>query len=165
MLKMELIDIMKSHNLLDWKTIYIGLKKNCITKSEAINYAVNQLDSINDDDYNITLLAGADNESSETVLNLIYKYINSKNIQLNEHYEEKRLLLSYLLLINEAAISEQEKIDKLQEVYVKFNYPDEMAKCSIYYTEPERTFKSGDISTDPINEMKNVINKLINELE
>jgi|GEM_PF-1121662 len=160
---MRLIDIIRKYSLLDWKTILVGFKRNWITKDEVIEFAVNQLSTTNEDDYNVSLLAGSDNESNENILNLIHKYIESKNIQLNEGNEIKKWLLAHLILINEGDISDQDKLNKLQEIYSEFEYPEEMAKCSIYYTEPNKEFKKGEYLSDPLDEMKNLINILMSE--
>ena len=161
---MNIINIMRENNMLGWSTLRYGFIKYWITSKDVINFAVKQLTNSEGNDYNLSLLASSENDSTDSILKMIDQYIESKKILIDENLDYKKWLLATLLNIQNLDMSEQEKINELQRVYADFNYPVEMKKCSIYYYEDHKKKGQKKIHIDPLEEMKKVINILSNEI-
>ena len=92
-----------------------------------IDYAVSLLMTESDDE-DIAVIAAGESLSDDELFDLVSA--QSKNEDAGADLDKWRL--AYLLCIAESDSSEQEKIDKLQDVYSQFDYPEDMASCSIY---------------------------------
>lgn len=126
---MKPIDALKILKLVSWSVLYIGLQRGWVQKSEITDYANTQLSADMDNcDENIAVLASAysldDSEILDTLLQVAgdEKYDNS--------IEKWRL--AKLVALSESVLCEEEKLYKLQELYAEFDYPEDMASCSIY---------------------------------
>ncbi|MDD2739858.1 MAG: DUF2247 family protein [Methylomonas lenta] len=143
------IDILIDLELLCWSTILLGLKKGWVNRKEVIDYAVNLLVNGNNEE-DVAVIAGGESLSDDELFNLISKQI--KNTDDATDLDKWRL--ANLLCIEESDDCEQSKIDKLQEIYANFDYPEDMASCSIYYQD----------KVDPLVAMMRVVDKLRNRL-
>ena len=131
--------------LLCWSTIFLGLKKGWVKRKDVIDYAVGLLMAGNDDEA-VALIAGGESLNDEELLNLISTQIANKD----EFAALDKWRLANLLCIAESEDSDQEKLDKLQEVYAKFEYPKDMESCSIYSRD----------EVDPLLAMMQVVKEL-----
>jgi hypothetical protein len=163
--EMNLIDIMKTNKLLDWNTLRMGFEKHWISKEDIIDFSINELTSNDETNIILSSLASCENETNENILEMIDKHIASRQIVLHENDEIKKWLLGHLMFLDQLDLPDQEKIDQLQEVYSEFDYPEDMAKCSIYYVEPGKEIKVGEYLSDPLQEMKKVIKSLLFEIK
>lgn len=68
---------------------------------------------------------------------------------------KKIWLLCHLLEIEQSEMKEDDKLATLQDVYVKFNYPENMSACSIYSQD----------KTPPLMAMSCLISKLEKDTE
>jgi len=135
--------------LICWSTIFIGLKNGWMSQQDLIDYAVSLLVAGSDNE-DIAVIAAGESLSDDELLDMVS--VLSKNEDTGADLDKWRL--AYLLCISESDSSEQEKIDKLQEVYSQFSYPEDMASCSIYAQD----------SIDPIMAMMQVIKELRKKL-
>lgn len=131
--------------LLCWSTIFFGFKKGWVKQKDVIDYAVGLLMAGNDDE-TTALIAGGESLNDEELLNLISVQIDNKD----EFAALDKWRLADLLCIAESEDSDQEKLDKLQEVYAKFEYPEDMESCSIYSRD----------EVDPLLAMMQVVKEL-----
>ena len=113
--------------LLCWSTIYVGFKKGWLKQKDVVDYAVKML-MAGSDDKAAVLIAGGESLNDDELLNLVSSQIENKD----EIIALDKWRLANLLCISESKKSDQEKLDKLQDIYSKFNYPDDMKSCSIY---------------------------------
>lgn len=135
--------------MLCWSTLLVGLNKGWATRKDAIDYAVSLLANGSDDE-DVAIIAGGETLSDDELINLISKKINStSSFSIFDKWR-----LAQLLCIAESSDDEQGKIDKLQEVYADFDYPEDMASCSIYSQD----------DTSPIVAMMRVIEELRSKL-
>ena len=106
------------------------MQKGWVTKSDIAGYAIELLsDGLDNYDENITVLASADSSEDSEVQELMLQVVGGLN---SEALEKWRLVI--LSALNESVLTEEEKIDKLQELYAEFDYPEDMSSCSIYFT-------------------------------
>lgn len=124
---MSPIKILINLGLLRWSTILLGLKKGWVTRKDAINYAVDLLVNGNDDE-DVAIIAGGESLEDDDLLNLISNQVE----QTDNTTDLDKWRLAHLLCIAESDEDEQSKLDRLQEVYANFEYPEDMASCSIY---------------------------------
>lgn len=142
---MSAVRILMDLGLLSWSTLYVGLKRDWAKTQDAVDYAVSiLLDGNYDDD--ISVIASEGFSDKKELYDLIFKKVNGADNSLD--FDKWRL--AHLIAIDESDFDEQTKLEKLQDIYVEFNYPEDMASCSIYSQD--------DI--DPIECMRRVINTL-----
>jgi len=139
------IEILKKLGLLNWSNIYIGIKKGWATKKDAIEYAVGLL-QVGCDDDGIGLIAGGEQLEDDELIELISQSATKKN----DAAELDKWRMAYLISVVESGNDLQSQLDKLQEVYANFNYPEDMAACSIY----------SQSSTQPLIAMEQVVKEL-----
>lgn len=133
--------------LMCWSTIVFGFRKGWVKRSEVFDYAVTQFVSDGrGDSESITLIAGGEYLSDDELLGLMSRQIECTN---NDSDFDK-WLLAFLLSIEESVDSDLDKVNRLQEVYADFNYPEEMASCSIYSQD----------RISPLFAMRQVVEKL-----
>ncbi|QTL37373.1 DUF2247 family protein [Pseudoalteromonas viridis] len=143
------IKILKNLSLLCWSTILLGLKKGWASREDAIDYAMELLVNGSEDE-GVVLIAGGETLEDGELFNLISDKVEKTDIAT----ALDKWRLAYLLNIASSDDHEQIKLDKLQEVYANFDYPEDMASCSIY--------SQGEI--DPLIAMMQVVEVLKNEL-
>ena len=153
---MSVFETMKQLRLLDWYTLLIGLERGWCKKEHLIDYCeeiINQqIDCDGIDEGLITVIA-TKNPSNEdvvaTVLQLLKKQKKPPILEKKiEAIEKWRLAHLYWLL--QQNLPEQTKLNVLQELYAQFEFPDDMAACSIY----------SRAEIDPLVAATNVMEKL-----
>lgn len=144
---MKSIEVLKEQNLICWSVLLAGLQRGWVEKSDIANYAIDILSAgLDNGDENIAVLAGADSISDTEIKNLLLQ-VGGKIVS-PESIEKWRL--AKLTALEESALSEEEKLGGLQDVYAEFDYPEDMASCSIY----------AQGSVDPLVAMTEVISAL-----
>lgn len=110
-----------------WSTIFLGYKKGWISRGDIFEYAMNQL--LNGcDSERVAIIAGGEYLSNEELLEVISKQMEATNCVA----EMDKWRLAFLLCIDGSNDSDENKIKRLQEIYADFDYPEDMASCSVY---------------------------------
>lgn len=143
------IEIMINLGLLCWSTILLGLKKGWVSRKDVIDYAVGLLVDGNEDEGVVTIAAGESLEDDE-----LFNIVSNQVAQTDNAADLDKWRLAHLLYIAESDDDEQIKLDRLQEVYANFDYPEDMASCSIYSQD----------EIDPFMAMTEVVDKLRSRL-
>ncbi|MDO6583866.1 DUF2247 family protein [Photobacterium sp. 2_MG-2023] len=144
---MKPMEVLKELNLVCWSTLLVGLQRGWAKKSDIAAYATSLLSAdLDNGDENIAVLAGADSLDDSEIKCLLLQVGGSTDAP--EVIEKWRL--ATLTALSGSVLSEEEKIDKLQELYAEFEYPEDMASCSIYSQD----------SVDPLVAMSEVISSL-----
>jgi hypothetical protein len=144
---MKPIDELKELALICWSTLLVGLQKGWVTKSDIADYATKLLSKGIDNNEDIAVLANADFYDDLEVKELMLRITNEPNF---EAAAVEKWRLAILLALNKSILPEEEKIDKLQELYAEFDYPEDMFSCSIYSQD----------TVDPLAAMVDVISSL-----
>ena len=98
----------------------------------------------------VALIAGGEYLSDEELLGLIEK----KQQGQDAVSDLDKWRLAFFLCIGRSGDSEENKVCRLQEVYADFDYPEDMALCSVY--------SQGEVS--PLVAMSWVVKKLQSQL-
>ncbi|MDH0650158.1 DUF2247 family protein [Pseudomonas sp. GD03858] len=110
-----------------WSTIFLGFRKRWIGREDVFEFAMNQL--LNGcESERVAIIAGGEYLSDEELLEIISKQMEMTNCVA----EMDKWRLAFLLCIDASNGSDEDKINRLQEVYADFDYPEDMASCSIY---------------------------------
>lgn len=143
------IKILKNLGLLCWSTILLGLGKGWVSRKDVIDYAVDLLVNGNGDE-NVAIIAAGETLRDDELLKLISNQVKqSDNTDTLDKWR-----LAHLISIAESNEDVQTKLDRLQEVYANFDYPEDMASCSIYF--------QGEI--DPLVAMMHIVEELKSKL-
>ena len=146
---MSPIKVLINLGLLCWPTILLGFGKGWVSRKDAIDYAVDLLIKGNDDE-DVSIIAAGETLGDDELLNLISHQVE----QSDSTNDLDKWRLAHLISIAESNDDEQTKLDRLQEVYADFNYPEDMASCSIYSQD----------ATDPLLAMIQVVEELRSKL-
>jgi len=146
---MSPVKILINLGLLCWSTILLGLDKGWVSRKDVIEYAVDLLVKGNEDE-NVVIIAGGEPLGDDELLDLISNLVE----QSDNTGELDKWRLAHLISIAESNEGEQSKLDRLQEVYANFDYPEDMASCSVYSQD----------EIDPLVAMMQVVEELRNKL-
>jgi hypothetical protein len=146
---MSPIKVLIDLGLLCWSTIQLGLGKGWVSRQDGIDYAVDLLVKGNDDE-SVAIIAGGELLGDDELLDLISNQVE----QSDKTGGLDKWRLAHLTSIAESNEDEQCKLDRLQEVYANFDYPEDMAACSIYSQD----------EIDPLVAMMQVVEELRNKL-
>ena len=139
------IKIMADSGLLCWSTLLLGMKKGWACRNDAIDFAVELLVKGNNEE-DVALIAAGDCLQDDEFFNLI----KNRTTPTNRAVAIEKWRLAFLLSISGSDDDEQTKLDRLQEVYANFDYPEDMVACSIYSQH----------KIDPLVAMAQIIEKL-----
>lgn len=143
---------LKKLNLSSWPTLNIAFVKSWVTKYDIENYAISLLSVGSYYNDVVALLADARSYSDDDVKAMMIAQYDPNKV--DEELEVKKLKLSALMYLNDNNVPEEEKCKILQDLYVDFDYPDDMRECSVY---------SG-VAISPIKAMHTLIEGLKKEL-
>ena len=148
---MTAINELKELGLICWSTLLVGQQKGWVSKSDIADYAVSLLADENCENEDITVLASANTLDDSEVKDLLQRM--SRSVYSDTEVLDK-WRLAILIALNNSELSEDEKVDRLQELYAEFDYPEDMNSCSIYSQD----------TVDPLSAMREVIGSLKQQL-
>ncbi|RON50088.1 DUF2247 family protein [Pseudomonas frederiksbergensis] len=128
-----------------WSTIFLGFRKSWIRREDIFEYAINQLlDGCESE--RVAIIAGGEYLSDEELLEVISKQMEMTNCVA----DMDKWRLAFLLCLDASNDSDENKINRLQEIYADFDYPEDMASCSIYSQD----------GIDPLVAMNQIVKRL-----
>lgn len=154
---MNTITELSRQGLLCWQTVAVGFQNNWLNKDAVSDYAFKLLsEGLDGGNTDIAVLAGTDSLNDREVSDLIRAICQREGTDTAQAEANalEKWRLSKLLALNSAEFSAEEKIEKLQELYADFDYPSDMAACSIYSQD----------GIDPLTAMQTLINELKQKL-
>lgn len=105
----------------------LGFRKRWVDREDIFEFAMNQL--LNDcESEQVAIIAGGEHLSDEEILEIVSRQMEMTNCAV----EMDKWCLAFLLCIDVSNDSDENKVNRLQEVYADFDYPEDMASCSIY---------------------------------
>ena len=112
------------------KTAIIGYCNDLLKKEQVIEFSIKLLEN----DYyenELEVLAGAELYDEEVFKEIIYK--KEKELDLEEKEKEiKKIELAELLEVDSEELLGDELQKKLEDIYVRYNYPEELTSFSKY---------------------------------
>lgn len=149
---MTAINELKKLGLICWPTLLVGQQKGWVSKSDIADYAMSLLADENCENEDIAVLASANTLNDSEVNGLLQRM--SREVSSDAGVLDK-WRLAILMALNNSDLSEVEKINRLQELYAEFDYPEDMKSCSIYSQD----------AVDPLSAMREVIDSLKQQLD
>lgn len=144
---MTAINELKELGLICWPTLFVGQQKGWVSKFDIADYAVSLLADKSCENEDVSVLAGANTLEDSEVKELVQRMVQPvhSDTQVLDKWR-----LAILIGLNNSELSEDEKINRLQELYAEFDYPEDMNSCSIYSQD----------AVDPLSAMREVIGSL-----
>lgn len=134
-----------SLGLAGWSTIFLGFRKHWIRRRDIFEYAMNQL-LAGCESERAAIIAGGEYFSDEELLEII-----SQQMEMTDCVADTdKWRLAFLLSLEASNDNDENKINRLQEIYADFDYPEDMASCSIYSQD----------GLDPLVAMSQVVKRL-----
>lgn len=113
--------------LMCWPVVFLGFRKGWVRRKDVFEYAVSLLVGGNKNE-DVAVIAGGEYLGDDELLTLV-----SKQIERSDYaFDLDKWRLAFLLCIDGSDDCEQDKINRLQKVYADFDYPEDMASCSVY---------------------------------
>ena len=128
----NIFQAMKDMNVLSWSAIYHAYKNKYISKYNIESYAVSLLTK--ESFYNDTVALLADiklyeqDQIEEMILDLV-----KKNNSTDRLVDLDKLKMAVLSALSNSELDNEEKCERLQQIYAEFDYPEDMQECSIYH--------------------------------
>lgn len=136
---MSALDFLKAKGILFWDDLLIGFKNWWCEKDSFIEYATNLLMKSNEPvDANLACIAAGEFYSDQEIVDMAIKLLGLHGSALPDDRASKALekwRFAHVASLLGEDITDEEKIDELQEIYAMFGFPDDMADCSIYNQE------------------------------
>ena len=120
-----------------WKTIYVGISTNILECTEISNYAIKLMseDNYKDDEFINELSWGIEGILKDEVLIKMRMNLGLENItDDSEEWRAEKQKLRYILLNNlrNTIRNDGELLEKVEEVYAEFGYPQDMESFISY---------------------------------
>lgn len=155
----EVLSCMRANRLIDFCSLLAGWEQGWVDAKAVSLYAIDKLnEGANDPEWLIDL-ANAEHIDRERVYSLLNTACAGAPNAL-EHGVE-RWKLGTLLVIRDKSVSDEEKVDLLDEAYAVYGYPNDLRLLCKYGPSQEAIRNSyateDDLFADPLMEMKRLI--------
>ncbi|TKK33441.1 DUF2247 domain-containing protein [Pseudomonas sp. CFBP13528] len=124
---MSPFNILMDLRLVCWSILLVGFERCWVDRRDIFNFALEQL-LVDPKNESVAVLAGGEYLSDEELIDIVSKQV--KQFDLVADIDKWRL--AFLFCIESSDTSDESKTKALQEVYANFDYPEDMASCSIY---------------------------------
>jgi hypothetical protein len=137
----------------------VGLQNGWLNQSDVAQGSVGwTLKNPDTDLQPVLLLLGCDHEEPDDIRSWLEE-ANEATGRESEHDAMERWRWAFLADLSENTdITEDAKVDRLQELYAQFGYPADMADCSRYFAKPG--LKVGDSVKCPLKAMRELTSNL-----
>lgn len=157
------VGLMDALGLLDWKVLSIGWDRGWVTRAEVTDYAVERLRADADDDSDcVASLASPEDQGDGLIQGLLARLAGEEAEENGSALEKWRLVR--LLDLDDMDLGWDEKVTRLEEIGAEFAYPPDMRLCTRYGPSQASidigAASSDDLSTDPLDAMKQVVTSL-----
>jgi hypothetical protein len=141
MSKERVIEVMKRYSLLDWPSLLIGRERGWVDRNDIIAFATDYL-TRNPEENNllIALMAGGSEYDDTRLREMLEQYVMASFPAPARDRAVDGWLLASLLEVSdnldayEGKQDSDEAMDRLEEIYSAFEYPEDIAGCSRYFS-------------------------------
>lgn len=166
---MELaLSVLKDGGLLDPGILAAGIEHGWATRTDVVAYAMERMSAGNDRPEAVEL-AAAENLESERIVDLLREWARLDGLPSQQPDSAvRRWMFAALTAISWSDAGAEEKLDRLEETYATFGYPEEMRECSRYYVPPQdraRDIRVGEVTASPLEAMNQLLAKLRREFK
>lgn len=151
--------------LLSWATTRVGFRRGWMNSDEVSARALEELGQRDGVDQDLAELATADLLPSDEVDATLSRIISRSPEIEEEAVSLRRWLLARLVVLERSALPADAMLDRLEETYAEFGFPDELHGLSRYNIEPgERDASVGAPLQSPIASLSEAIQLLQRDL-
>lgn len=132
---MTAFEMLMRANLLDWPILVVGLERNWCVKKNIIQFAEKCASEAAQVDGELLTIATGESLSNPDLILCCLRYMETIGEALSPESRQRSLdqwRFSYMVLLLDGPDSVEDKINRLQELYGEFGFPEDMASCSIY---------------------------------
>lgn len=154
---------MKHLSLIDWPSLLIGWNRGWVSRDIVIDFAVDWLVTHPaETDDRVALMAGGELIDDAELKQLLVDVVRSSGFARSESDSVDRWRLAHLWALSQSKIDDNSRLDKLEELYADFGYPEDMAACSRYYVAPDGVgaLQTNSERLSPLGAMQKVIRDL-----
>ena len=158
----DAVEAMKELAILDWHALQVGLQQGWASRRDVIDFAVDWLVSHQDEnDHRVALMAGGESCDDEELGQLLSSYVSSNDLSFSEDDTKDKWRLAHLWALNASEQNSELQLDRLEELYAEFGYPEDMMACSRYFVPPDQSNAViGECLSSPLDAMRQVIAEL-----
>jgi len=166
-------ELMKKFGFLNWKAILVGVIHDWISLQDIINEADKEISLGKQDKFLIEISLSRKNK--DVLIKAIETYLNDTGINVDEinsidSKELKRWRLCFLISVVNSHLPDDVKVEKIQEIYSQFGFPEDMINCTPYHFtfEEIEKIKQKQITasySSPLESTKKLINRLREEVK
>lgn len=129
---MDLITLKKYCVRYNWSTVYYGVKYAFFKEQVISDYAYEQLESGNNEEYVTELAWGDKNDDLHEQMELIYDKVIKNEDSSNEDVELRYLRYAFCCNLNELIKDKDKLLESLSILYSRLNYPEDMSSFITY---------------------------------
>ena len=155
-------DILHGRVALSWAALKIGWRKGWVDSRGISTFATAWLVRHPENSEEAALLlANCGGDSREEISRWLDEVSSNKD-PAGEVSAINRWRLGFLLALDaDGDMGDEEKLERLQEIYADFSFPNDMAACSQYYVSEDD--EQGGKVRGPLDAMREVIRQLEKE--
>jgi hypothetical protein len=144
---------------LTWAALLAGIERGWVTQDDVARAAVDWLSKHPEaNDKPIILLAACERDDARDVRSWLEEANEAAGHEAGLEPLERWRWAFLADLADNNHIDDDAKLQRLQELYAEFGYPEDMAECSVYVNEPGLAL--GDIVKCPLEAMREVVSLL-----
>lgn len=161
------VDLLRDLGLLNWPTLLVGWKRRQVSRADLIDFAVAWLlKHPDEEDSRIVEMASGEQLDDAELTVLLSDYVETVSRACEEgeysaHLDRWRLAEVWILASGELDV--ETKLDRLEQLYADYDYPEDMARCSRYYVDPSQEqdgWAIGDSCQSPLDAMGTLLIEL-----
>ena len=161
------VDLLRDLGLLNWPTLFVGWKRRLVSRADLVDFAVAWLlEHPNEDDARIVEMASGGHLDDAELTVLLGEYVEMTTSAYGEgeyssYLDRWRLAEVWILAMSE--LDEETKLDRLEQLYADYDYPEDMARCSRYYVDSmqeQNGWAVGDLLQSPLDAMGDLLVEL-----
>ncbi|QDG52175.1 DUF2247 family protein [Persicimonas caeni] len=138
-IRQRAVEILDSHEWWNWNSLKVGWDLGFIGAKDVVDFATDFLCRHPSEERDAVIdLAGAEASEDKLVRQTLSMLApGAEKSSSRSSVSRDAWLLSSLLAVREAELSEREMLEQLAEIYADFGYPEEMEDC-VYYMPSDR---------------------------
>lgn len=164
----SVVDFLRGTGLIDPGVLAVGIERGWASRGDVVAYAVEALRAGNER-AEVMEIVTADDLELDRLTELLREWARLDGLpSARAENAVRRWMFSALSVIAHSNVSPEKKLDKLEETYADFAYPEEMRACSRYYMplhDRARGIQIGELTDSPLDAMNRLLSKLTKEFE
>lgn len=161
------VDLLRDLGLLNWSTLLVGWERRLVSRADLIGFAVAWLlKHPAEEDSRIVEMASGENLDDAELTALLSDYVETASGACEEEgYSSPldRWRLAEVWILASSELGAETKLDRLEQLYADYDYPEDMARCSRYYVDPSQEqdgWAIGDSCQSPLDAMGTLLLEL-----